>query len=168
MPSFDPTVANSNGFFKDPVTKKDLTGNEERVIACTIDNTGKLIWPQVKFSDGSVGKIVYKLWTPAEKAIYKLYREQGKQHSRPIQTKQPVPHETSNVSPLKTTFSVPSSDSIATPNLLAYIRNCDQHLGVWFLHGIIHDLLSIKGDKYYTVIARSLIPKEDRERLHII
>lgn len=182
--TFDPEVANSNGYFKDPATKQLLTGNEKRVIQCAIEGSGKLIWPQVQFSDGSVGKIVYKLWTAEEKAIYRQYRELGKQRIKPVPVKQeppavPVIKEEHTVSVIKEEHTVPVikeehtqpqvkvGEGVASANMLAYIRNCDTHMGVWIMDGIIHDLLTVKGSKSYTPIARCLIPKEDRERLGI-
>lgn len=164
--TFDPEVANSNGYFKDPATKQLLTGNEKRVIQCAIEDSGKLIWPQVQFSDGSVGKIVYKLWTAEEKAIYRQYRELGKQRIKPV----PVKQEPPAVPVIKEELIQPQvkvGEGVASANMLAYIRNCDTHMGVWIMDGIIHDLLTVKGSKSYAPIARCLIPKEDRERLGI-
>lgn len=173
--TFDPEVANSNGYFKDPATKQLLTGNEKRVIQCAIEDSGKLIWPQVQFSDGSVGKIVYKLWTAEEKAIYRQYRELGKQRIKPVPVKQepptaPVIKEEHTVPVIKEELTQPQvkvGEGVASANMLAYIRNCDTHMGVWIMDGIIHDLLTVKGSKSYAPIARCLIPKEDRERLGI-
>lgn len=173
--TFDPEVANSNGYFKDPATKQLLTGNEKRVIQCAIEGSGKLIWPQVQFSDGSVGKIVYKLWTAKEKAIYRQYRELGKQRIKPVPVKQeppavPVIKEEHTVPVIKEELTQPQvkvGEGVASANMLVYIRNCDTHMGVWIMDGIIHDLLTVKGSKSYAPIARCLIPKEDRERLGI-
>ncbi len=75
---FDTSVANSNGYFKDPVTKQDLSVNMPRVIKAGIEDSGKFIWPQVQVSNGAVVKIVYKYFTEEEKQIYKQYRALGK------------------------------------------------------------------------------------------
>lgn len=172
MASFDPAVANSNGYFKDPGTRQDLTGNEPRVIKCSIDNTGKLIWPQVQFSDGSVGKIVYKLWTAEEKAIYKQYRENGKQKIKPAIQKpvaNTIVHEESKSAETSVPVHEPNySGSVASGNMLAYIRNCDKVIGVWNWDGIVHDLLTVEGSNSYMPVPRCLIPKEDRARLGIV
>jgi hypothetical protein len=169
MASFDPTVANSNGYFKDPGTRQDLTGNEPRVIKCSIDDTGKLIWPQVQFSDGSVGKIVYKLWTAEEKAIYKQYRENGKQKIKPAVQKpvaDTVVHEESKPeAPVK---EINYEGSVPSGKMLAYIRNCDKVIGVWNWDGMLWDLLTVEGSRSYMPVARCLIPKEDRIRLGIV
>jgi hypothetical protein len=162
----DPEVANSNGFFKDPKTKLDLTGNEKRVIKCSIDDNGKLIWPQVQFSDGSVGKIVYKLWTAEEKAIYKQYRANGKQRIKPAPIKQVNTEHVVTHSQVEN-YKVSTSGSAISGNMLAYIRNCDVHLGVWIWDGTIYDLLSVKDSNSYKPVPRSIIPKEDKERLNI-
>ena len=74
----DISVANSNGYFKDPVTKQDLSANMPRVIKAGIEDSGKFIWPQVQVSNGTVVKIVYKYFTEEEKQIYKQYRALGK------------------------------------------------------------------------------------------
>lgn len=74
----DTSVANSNGYFKDPVTKQDLSASMPRVIKAGIEDSGKFIWPQVQVSNGTVVKIVYKYFTEEEKQIYKQYRALGK------------------------------------------------------------------------------------------
>ena len=171
MANFDPEVANSNGFFKDPKTKVDLTGKEKRVIQCSIDDTGKLIWPQVQFSDGSVGKIVYKLWTNEEKAIYKQYRANGKARIKPeksVAKHAEVTEQTdSGTHPHVEVYEKPSGESTPAGSTLDYIKKCNEHLGVWLFEGIIYDLLSVKGSRNYTPIPRSLIPKEERIRFRI-
>lgn len=166
MASFDPAVANSNGYFKDPGTRQDLTGNEPRVIKCSIDDSGKLIWPQVQFSDGSVGKIVYKLWTAEEKAIYKQYRENGKQKTKPVQ-KETVTIQTDQEPPEPVAHEPNYNGSVASGRMLAYIRNCDRVIGTWNMDGTIHDLLTVEGSRSYMPVPRCLIPKEDRVRLGI-
>lgn len=169
--TFDPEVANSGGFFKDPKTKVDLTGQEKRVIQCSIDNTGKFVWPQVQFSDGSVGKIVYKLWTNEEKAIYKQYRANGKVRIKPEKpaikqvkvTEQTDEGTHSHVE----AYKEPSGESVPAGSTLSYIKKCDEHLGVWIFEGVLYDLLSVKGSHSYMPIPRSLIPKEERVRFRI-
>lgn len=76
--NIDTSVANSNGYFKDPVTKQDLSASMPRVIKAGIEDSGKFIWPQVQVSNGTVVKIVYKYFTEEEKQIYKQYRALGK------------------------------------------------------------------------------------------
>lgn len=168
--TFDPEVANSGGFFKDPKTKLDLIGSEKRVIQCSIDDNGKFIWPQVQFSDGSVGKIVYKLWTAEEKAIYKQYRANGKQRIKLAHVKQEVKQVSTEQTVTHSQveeYKEPAFGSVTSGSTLAYIRNCDVHLGVWIWDKVLYDLLSVKGSNSYMPIPRSLIPKEDRERLKI-
>ena len=171
MANFDPEVANSSGFFKDPKTKADLTGQEKRVIQCSIDDTGKFIWPQVQFSDGSVGKIVYKLWTNEEKAIYKQYRANGKvriKPEKPIDKHIEVTEQTDEgTHPHVEVYKEPSGESTPASSTLDYIKKCNEHLGIWIFEGVLYDLLSVKGSRNYTPIPRSLIPKEERERLRI-
>lgn len=166
MATFNPEVANSNGFFKDPVTKQDLTVDMPRVIECSITDAGKLIWPQVKFSDGSTGKIVYALWTAEEKQLYKEYRSRGKTKYTEPKT---VSSELKEVAhPQVESSNEPDFDgSVASGTVLAYIAACDVHLGVWIFDGVLYDLLSMKGSRSYQPIARCIIPKEEQERLGI-
>ena len=154
-------------YFKDPVTMRDLAVDTPRTSSPAIDDTGPFRWPTVKASDGRDIKIVFRLFTDHEKACYKAYRQRGKE------TKQQVPvhkDSTAGTHP-QVEEQVPtiklSDCSVVSGNTLAYIRNCDEHLGVWIYEGILYDMLSVKGSRGYMPVARSLIPKEDRERLGI-
>lgn len=149
---FDPEVANSSGFFKDPVTKQDLTGNEPRVVDCAIDSTGSLVWPQIRMSDGSVGRIVYRLWTEQEKAIYKIYRE-GIKAKAELATH-------SQVTPARTHSQVGVTAE-------QYISVCDCTYGVWMMDGIVYELLGKRSMGTYMPVPRSSIPYEDRERIGV-
>lgn len=171
---FDSRVANTSGFFKDPVTFEDLTGLEERVVKCSIDDSGKFIWPQIKFSDGSVGKIVYKLFTTEEKDIYKQYRGRGvcKHEVSKVDTDNSA--STSTYKDGQEIYSGALSHSqvcydgaCASKKTLDYIKQCDTWLGVSLEDGVIHDLLAVKGSNSYEPVPRCLIPKEDRIRLGI-
>lgn len=70
----DPAYGNSSGYFKDPSNGEDLSVDTPRVIECELKD-GKFIWPQVASADGNqLLKIVYRLFTDEEKALYKQYR----------------------------------------------------------------------------------------------
>lgn len=69
----DKGYANSNGYFKDPVTGEWLSGIEPRVTVAAVEGR-KFIWPTVRASDGSEIRITYKLFSLEEKEIYKRYR----------------------------------------------------------------------------------------------
>lgn len=163
---FNPEVANSNGFFKDPVTKQDLTGNEPRVVKCEIDDHGKLIWPQVKFSDGSCGKIVYKLWTQEEKQLYKIYREGSKARTHSQVKEETQEEEAKEEHPVIVREKCYIPDT-AAQSTLDYIKACDKSYGVWLFDSITYDLLGSSKSHSYVPIPRSLIPAADRLRLRI-
>lgn len=162
----DSEVANSNGFFKDPATRQDLTGNERRVVECSIDDNGKLIWPQVQFSDGSVGKIVFRLWTAEEKTVYKRYRQLGKERApKAVEPVQEGGHP--QVDETDEDIEYGQGGSVPAASTLEYIKSCDWHLGVWMFDGITFDLLGKKNARSYMPVARSVIPMEERRRLNI-
>lgn len=54
----------SDGFFKDPFTGEEFTGNEERVQLGTKT-------PRIKDSQGNVIPIAYKLWTKEEREAFR-------------------------------------------------------------------------------------------------
>ena len=164
---------NSNGYFKDPVTFEDLSAAMPRVVECSIDGTGKFIWPQVKFSDGSQGKIVYKYFTEEEKDTYKKYRLLGKDkqalRQEAVKVSEPVHVSTVNSdgeSKVVHTFKV-STSSVVSGTTLDYIRRCDKSMGVWQWDGVLYDLLSEAGGNKYIPVARSLIPMSERQRLNL-
>ena len=166
---------NSNGYFKDPVTLADLSPATPRVIACSIDETGKFIWPQVKVSNGDIVKIVYKLFTQEEKDLYKQYRSKdGQRAPRAIKPK-PAPvqqvaiseEDAADVALHDVLYKECSAESVASGKMLAYIKICNENLGVWIFENITHYLLSVKGSNQYMPVPLSLIPMEDRERLGI-
>ena len=168
----DPETMKGGAYFKDPGNKQNLTGEEPREIACCITDTGKFVWPQIKFSNVLSGKIVYSLWTADEKAIYKQYRSGGtkrEKKEKPVIKQVTVTEQTEESTHSQVEhYKEPDYDnSVASENTLAYIKNCDEHLGVWFIDGIIHDLLSTKGSNSYRAIPRCIIPAEDRRRFNI-
>ncbi len=60
----DKDFRTSDGFFKDPFTGKDLTGNEERLQLGTKT-------PRIKDSQGNAIPIAYKFWTKEERDAFK-------------------------------------------------------------------------------------------------
>lgn len=170
MASYDSSVANSSGYFRDPATKQLLTGEEPRVIQCAISDTGKFIWPQIMFSNGEVGKIVYKIWTDEEKAIYKKYRTGSDAPPKPAK---PKPEKVEAAKPASTrcfmedTYHDPANDSVLSGTTLDYITKCNEYHGKWVFEGVLYDAIGIAGSNKWTPIARSLIPAEHKQRLGI-
>lgn len=182
----DPEVANSNGFFKDPGTRQPLTGAEERVVKCELLPNGKLVWPQVRFSDGTQGKIVFKLWTAEEKETYKRYRNVGKSEpvhkaaaepvlveplrvAGAVQAAQPeVTEEWTDSRVLSGELTHPQVDyanSTPSASTLRCIAECDEWLGPWEFDGTLYEQLRKKGDRAINFVPRCLIPEKDRRRL---
>lgn len=168
--NFDPDVANSSGFFKDPGTRLPLTGNEERVVKCELLDNGKLIWPQVRFSDGTQGRIVFRLWTAEEKVLYRKYRGIGAFAEKEKLIKERTHPQVVREDGVEIdTYAHFTDDGQSTPaqSTLDFIKRCDTWLGPWDFDGILYDLLQKKGDRGYRPVPRCLVPQEDRKRLGI-
>lgn len=163
---FDSRWQTSEGtYFKDPGSGADLSPATERVKKCELTVEGKFIWPRVLVNGGEEVKIAFRLFTSEEKQIYKQYRNRGKEiheahshveegevHTKPVCASKP---------------SLPVLGSAPAGSTLAWIRNCDKVYGVWLFDNVTYDLLGMEGYSGYQPIARSLIPREDRERLNI-
>ena len=163
---FDSRWQTSEGtYFKDPGSGADLSPATERVKKCELTAEGKFIWPRVLVNGGEEVKIAFRLFTSEEKQIYKQYRNRGKEiheahshveegevHTKPVYASKP---------------SLPVLGSAPAGSTLAWIRNCDKVYGVWLFDNVTYDLLGMEGYSGYQPIARSLIPREDRERLNI-
>lgn len=175
MPKYDPEVANSSGYFKDPVTKEDLSVSMPRVVEPTME---EWTWPLVTASDGTQIKIVYAYFTDFEKQCYKAYRARGSASSsgepRVVKSKEPKPKVDkpavktelkSIVKPLddETVEEGPISVSEDTALIIA---NCDKLIGVTQMAGVTYVLLA-RSNKPHTIyhIPRSLINDEDMYRL---
>ena len=165
----DNDFTKGGAYFKDPGTLQLLTGNEPREVECHLTGDGKFVWPQIKLSNGTVGKLVYSLWTAEEKATYKQYRAKGpsaKKEKSAVRKESIITDTSDTEEPVKA--KEPNyTGSTASGKMLAYIRNCDKVLGTWNMDGTIHDLLTIEGSNSYMPVPRCLIPKEDRIRLNI-
>lgn len=152
----DKSVANSNGYFKDPVTKQDLSANMPRVIKAGIEDSGKFIWPQVQVSNGTVVKIVYKYFTDEEKQIYKQYRALGKSK---VHVSVPVAHkeQVKEAIPVKGHSQVKyDTEAACSAPSAALIKECEM-IGTEQIAGLTYAKL-IKGNPnkiYY--VPRALV-----------
>lgn len=175
MASYDPEVANSSGYFKDPITKEDLSVDTPRVVPCSFEN-GKFTWPRVASSDGNqLLKIVFKYFTDEEKALYNAYR------GRPSggEPRQHKPKEPKQVQEVKkpeqeeqvTLRSEPeivvkhSEESCASADTLILLAQCNTSYGVSFINGIMYGLVGKRGDNKIHHIPRSCIPDAEWDRL---
>lgn len=165
----DSDCMKSGVYYKDPGTKELLTGSEERATQCCISDAGKFIWPQVKFSDGSVGKILYSLWTSEEKEIYKQYRSGGTAKKQQASVKPDEVHVQLAKATVHQYEDVTHSQvSVPSGSILEYISKCTEHLGVWIFENRAYDLLAVKGTNSYMPVPRVLIPAADMQRLKIV
>lgn len=170
---FDPRWQTSEGtYFKDPDSGADLSPATKRVKKCELTNEGKFIWPRVLVNDGEEVKIAFRLFTDEEKQIYRQYRNRGKEihgaHSHVESTHINVEEGEAHTKPAYIPKpSLPVLGSAPAGSTLAWIRNCDKVYGVWLFDNVTYDLLGMEGYSGYQPIARSLIPREDRERLNI-
>lgn len=158
----DNSVANSSGYFKDPVTKEDFSIDTPRVVECKFEN-GKFTWPMVMTSAGDPVKIVYKYFTDEEKNLYKAYRGRpstGATARKPVEKRIPVAEdvdvEDTLVPQVEEVKYKPGSAMAKTTEEL--LNKCDTFLGCSFLAGITYAVFSIKGSKQQYHIPRSIIP----------
>lgn len=166
--SYDPEVANSSGFFKDPVTKEDLSVDTPRVVPCKLEN-GKFTWPCVLCSDGTqLLKIVYKYFTDEEKQLYKQYRGYGE--SKPREPKQPKPkvqtvQQSPEIDVSEKTLVKYDADATACPETMSHIKECDKLVGIANVGGLTYALITRRDLRKIYCIPQSLIPPEDMRRL---
>lgn len=167
--AYDPEVANSSGFFKDPVTKEDLSVDMPRAIECRLDN-GKFIWPQVMFSNGNLGKIVYKYFTEEEKSLYKQYRGYDSKPSTPRKPKEPKPvtdkPKKEKDDGTYNSYKVEQSDAVSAETAML-AANCDRCIGVSQIGGVTYALLVQSGSsKIVHHVPRACISDSEWERLN--
>lgn len=70
----DKEFRTSDGFFRDPFTGKEFTGQEERVASSTKT-------PRIKDSQGNAIPIAYKFWTKEEREAFKAGSGSGTKSS---------------------------------------------------------------------------------------
>ncbi len=173
---------NSNGYFKDPVTFEDLSPDTPRVVQCSIDPSGKFIWPQVVVSNGDIVKIVYKLFTDEEKDLYKQYRGRGTGESKPraprqVKKEMQLDPQTGElievmVEKSKSVKQKPAEmhasydiEAVASAQTLAVIANCDKLIGINQMAGITYALLCAGNSHKIYHVPRALINDTEMSRL---
>lgn len=161
----DPRFAKSNGWFKDPFTLQDFTGEEERVQTCKPG--GPFVYPMIKLSNGEAVKLSFKLWNADEKACYKEVYKSGNKPKKQEPKKQepehtePVTSETYNE--VTENIITYNGEATATPETLAIIANCDRCIGVVQICGVTYALLTAGKITHY--VPRCLIKDEYMQRL---
>lgn len=159
---------NSTGYFKDPGTGQDLTGDEPRLATC---HPGEPFnWPMIALSDGNIVKLCSRLWNADEKQCYKEYRNGGtcvKSERKPKaekQVKQTEQNNSDEPEPEKQVVKY-SEESVATVQTLAILAECDRCIGVSQIAGITYALITKHGSNVVHHIPRSCIPDAEFERL---
>ncbi|MBR6135565.1 MAG: hypothetical protein IKQ22_03675 [Clostridia bacterium] len=162
----DPRYGNSSGYFKDPVSEEDFSPDTPRVIPAALEN-GKFTWPCVMQSDGEkLLKIVFKYFTPEEKAMYNAYRGRSSSSEPKVRKpKEPKPtkSESSDEEPKQVVKYDP--DSAVTLKTLETLAQCDRIYGVSQIAGITYVLCGSYGSNVVHHIPRSLIPNDEFDRL---
>lgn len=158
---------NSTGYFKDPGTGQDLTGDEPRVTTCHSGEPFK--WPMITLSDGNIVKLCSRLWNADEKQCYKEYRNGGtcvKSERKPRECKpksksEPEPETNEN----EKCVVKYNEECVASGTTEEIITMCDILLGVSQIDGIFFALLSKRNSNMIYHIPRSLISDADFDRL---
>lgn len=172
--SVDPRFGNSSGYFKDPITGDDLTIDMPRAVPCSFEN-GKFQWPMVLRSDGEEFlKIVYRLFTDEEKALYKAYRgrpDTGESKPRKPRSPSGSKQEQETVeqhledTDQEITVTKYNPTDVATPETLLLIAECDTMYGISNIGGLMYAMIGKLGEGTIYHIPRSLIPDDDFDRI---
>ena len=165
-------VKNSSGYFKDPVTFEDLSADMPREVVCSVTDEGKFIWPQVRVSDGSLVKIVYKYFTDEEKQLYKEYRSHDGKRTVTRTKKQRSFNLSTEEKPVEQTSDEPAIDEVvydedaaASQKALALIACCDRILGCSKVSNVTYALLTCNGSNKTYYVPRALISNDEMYRL---
>lgn len=173
--AFDPEVSKAGPvFFKDPVTKEDLSVDTPRVNSSVPG--GDWIWPTVRASNGEEIKILYSLFTADEKIAYKEYRVRGSAKvdgspsAKKVKNEKPkvdnkYNDETSEAvqeTAEPVTYDETSAVSFTTKQLLAKV---DKFLGCSYLAGLTYAVFTVKGSREQYHIPRACVPNELIEEL---
>lgn len=177
---FNPEYQTSEGtWFKDPVTKADLTPATPRDVQVSLTPEGKFIWPKVTLQDGQLVKIAFRLFTDEERTVYKMYRSKGKSTQKPAQEAGAHSHVVATDTDIIRSNHVETSEHTAvvvhkhieagTPSTttIKCLSDCDCTFGVWNFDDTVYEMVGKRGTASYTPVPRSLIPREHRERLGI-
>lgn len=181
----DPRFGNSSGYFKDPTNGQDFSVDTPRIVPCELKD-GKFVWPRVATSDGSeLLKIVFKLFTDEEKALYNQYRGRSPSTERkPRQVKQV--DKVDKIDKIDETADLPNveeqvlkeepelkvikfdPESVPSQKDKEIIAKCNRVIGASFICGIHYALLTDNPENknYVYHVPRQLIPDSDWERLN--
>lgn len=157
---------NSTGYFRDPGTEQDLTGNEERIVTCKSGEP--FTWPMIALSNGDVVKLCSRLWNADEKQCYKEYRNGGTSVKAERKPKESKPKESKPVTaPVEepTTVVKYSDESAVSVKTLAILAECDECWGVSWINGIAYGMVAKHGSNKVYHIPRACIPDAEWDRI---
>ena len=167
---------NSTGYFKDPGTGHDLTGDEPRATTC---HPGEPFnWPMIALSDGNIVKLCSRLWNVDEKQCYKEYRNGGtcvKSERIPRERKQREPKSVIHKAERVVSEQVEEQrievvkydhESAVSAELLKVIAESDCIIGVSQIAGLTYALVTKIGSKTVHHIPRACIPDAEFDRLY--
>lgn len=156
---------NSTGYFKDPGTGTDLTGEETRIATC---HPGEPFnWPMIALSDGNIVKLCSRLWNVDEKQCYKEYRNGGTCVKSKLKSRESKLVKQDSYDNLELVKHVVKYDSecAASAKVLAVIAECDCCLGISQIAGITYALLTKRGSKAVHHVPRCVIPDAEFDRI---
>ena len=162
----DPRYGNSSGYFKDPVSEEEFSPDTPRIVQAALEN-GKFTWPCVMQSDGEkLLKIVFKYFTPEEKAMYNEYRGRSGGHSQVRAKKEKPVSVKAEVTDYNDREVVKYNPESATSlKTLETLAQCDRCLGISWISGIPYALVTSYNSNVVHHIPRECIPDDEFERL---
>lgn len=155
---------NSTGYFRDPETGEDLTGNEERIVTCKSGEP--FAWPMIALSNGELVKLCSRLWNQDEKQCYKEYRNGGtsvkSKKTKYVQPKldftaKPKPVNVPIAEKIVIKYDVNSAVSESTVEI---VDSCNQLVGIAQMAGLTYVLLTSTASNKVYCVPRSLISDE--------
>lgn len=158
---------------KDPVTGEPYTVDTPRVIAASVSDNGKFIWPQVVTADGNKVKLLYHIWTEQEKQIYKDKRKADKikqlEHEVKPEAKTITVRESTIINrpvtrakPIADDYCYWTAASATTQNI---IKKCNAYAGTWNCGGLVYAMLTVRGSNTVYHVPKSVIAPDDLNRL---
>lgn len=160
---------NSGGYFAFPDTGEPITADTPRAVTCKPGD--KWVQPIVLLNDGTPVRISGRCWNDEERACYKEYRGKPSGPARerkprePKMTRPSLQQQTEEKTLNDREVVKYNPESVATPETLATLAQCDRCLGVSYIAGISYALVTANNSNVVHHIPRSCIPDEEFDRL---
>lgn len=155
---------NSTGYFRDPETGEDLTGNEERIVTCKSGEP--FAWPMIALSSGELVKLCSRLWNQDEKQCYKEYRNGGtsvkSKKVKYTQQKLDFAEKPKKVNiPMAEKIVIKYDvNSAVSEDTVSIVESCNQLVGIAQMAGLTYALLTNPTTNKVYCVPRSLITDE--------